>query len=32
MWRFFDRLTGMMGWIGVSGVLAAIYMGMMRKA
>jgi len=29
---FFDRLTGMMGWLGVSMVLAAIYMGMMRKA
>lgn len=29
---FFDRPTGMMGWLGVSAVLAAIYMGMMRKA
>ncbi len=29
---FFDRLTGMMGWLGVSIVLAAIYMGMMRRA
>ncbi|MCG8552036.1 MAG: DMT family transporter [Desulfobacterales bacterium] len=28
---FFDRLTGMMGWLGVCVVLAAIYMGMMRK-
>ena len=29
---FFDRLTGMMGWLGVSIVLASIYMGMMRRA
>ncbi|NDY72647.1 DMT family transporter [Desulfobacter hydrogenophilus] len=29
---FFDRLTGMMGWLGVSIVLSAIYMGMMRRA
>jgi len=29
---FFDRLTGMMGWLGVSIVLAAIYIGMMRKS
>nr|WP_320192990.1 DMT family transporter [uncultured Desulfobacter sp.] len=29
---FFDRLTGMMGWLGVCVVLAAIYMGMIRKA
>lgn len=29
---FFDRLTGMVGWLGVCVVLAAIYMGMMRKA
>ena len=28
---FFDRPTGMIGWIGVSVVLAAIYMGMARK-
>lgn len=29
---FFDRVTGMIGWVGLSVVLAAIYMGMMRKA
>jgi len=28
---FFDRPTGMMGWIGVSIVLAAIYMGMTTR-
>ena len=28
---FFDRLTGIMGWLGVSMVLVAIYMGIMRK-
>jgi drug/metabolite transporter (DMT)-like permease len=28
---FFDRPTGMIGWIGVSVVLAAIYIGMTRK-
>ena len=29
---FFDRLTGIMGWLGVSMVLVAIYMGIMRKS
>jgi len=28
---FFGRLTGMVGWLGVSVVLAAIYMGMVRR-